>query len=184
MTGSGGVPSAGPDDVGRAASDRVASPGPEGETTGPDDRGATEPPAHPPAGANRDDGHPAASARLPRVRVTAEPPAETATATTRGIALPGSPVREAGAVFVGGLVRSQLRLALGCLLAFLLVAAAFTAAIFVIAHTGDPVVAGVPLSWLLQAYGYYPLILFFALVYARAAARNEQRYRVLAGRDA
>lgn len=125
-----------------------------------------------------------ASARPSRVRVTAERPIETAATATRGIALPGALVREAGAVFVGGLVRSQLRLALGCLLAFLLVAGAFTAAIFVVAHTGDPVVVGVPLSWLMQAYGYYPLILVFAVIYARGATRNEQRYRALAGRDA
>jgi hypothetical protein len=103
-----------------------------------------------------------------------------ASAATRGIALPDAPVREAGAVFVGGLVRSQLRLALGCLLGFLLFAGAFTAAIFVVAHAGDPPVWGVPVSWLMQAYGYYPIVLFFAIVYARGASRNEQRYRALA----
>ncbi|MDN3496884.1 hypothetical protein QL996_13160 [Planococcus sp. APC 4015] len=111
-----------------------------------------------------------------RVRVTRSPASD---ASTRGIALPGAPVREAGAVFDGSLVRSQLRLAFGCLLGFLLVAAAFTAAIFVVAGLDDPVVLGVPLSWLLQAYGYYPLILFFAIVFARAASRNERRYREL-----
>lgn len=124
---------------------------------------------------------PSSSLSRARVRVTARPiRAATSSAQTRGIALPDAPVREAGAVFVGGLVKSQLRLALGCLLGFLLVAGAFTAAIFVVAHTGDPVVWGIPLSWLMQAYGYYPLALFFALVYARGASRNEQRYRLLA----
>ncbi|MET0296942.1 MAG: heavy metal transporter [Microbacterium sp.] len=112
-----------------------------------------------------------------RVRVTRTP--ESAP-STRGIALPGAPVREAGAVFDRSLVRSQLRLAFGCLLGFLLVAGAFTAAIFVVAGLDDPVVFGVPLSWLMQAYGYYPLILFFAIVFARGASRNERRYRDLA----
>ncbi|AZS35570.1 hypothetical protein CVS47_00162 [Microbacterium lemovicicum] len=111
-----------------------------------------------------------------RVRVTG---AAAAPGATRGIALPGSPVSEAGAVFDRSLVRSQLRLAVGCLLGFLLVAGAFTAAVFVIARLDDPVIFGVPLSWLLQAYGYYPLILFFAVVYARGAGRNERRYREL-----
>ncbi|MFC8682253.1 heavy metal transporter [Microbacterium ureisolvens] len=129
------------------------------------------------------DGRPGEKGRPARVRVTADLPASAA-AATHGIALPGAPVREAGAVYVGGLVRSQLRLAFGCLLGFLLVAGAFTAAIFVVAHAGDPVVAGVPLSWLLQAYGYYPLILVFAVLYARAAARNERRYRSLSDADA
>lgn len=121
------------------------------------------------------------SAPRARVRITSVMDATPSLSPqTRGIALPDAPVREAAAVFVGGLVRSQLRLALGCLLGFLMFAGAFTAAIWVIAHTGDPVLWGVPLSWLLQAYGYYPLVLFFALVYARSASRNEQRYRVLA----
>lgn len=121
-------------------------------------------------------------ARPARVRVTADAPAPSA--PTYGIALPGSAVREAGDVYVGGLVRSQLRLAFGCLLGFLLVAGAFTAGIFVVAHAGDPVVYGVPLSWLLQAYGYYPLVLGFAMIYARAASRNERRYRSLIDSEA
>jgi hypothetical protein len=41
------------------------------------------------------------------------------------------------------------------------------------------VLFGVPLSWLLHAYGFYPIILIFAVVYARGAARNERRYRTL-----
>lgn len=113
-----------------------------------------------------------------RVRVSAAP---VVSPVTRGIALPGAPVREAGAVFDRSLVRSQLRLALGCLVGFLLVAGAFTAGVFAVAGLDDPVVLGVPLSWLLQAYGYYPLILFFAVVFARGAGRNERRYRELAG---
>lgn len=118
---------------------------------------------------------------LPRVRVTSERSEGMPSRT--GIDPPDPPVREAGAVFVGGLVRSQLRLALGCLAGFLLVAGALTAVVFVIAQTGDPVVVGVPLSWLLQAYGYYPVVLFFAIVYARGATRNEQRYRAFSGRE-
>ena len=123
------------------------------------------------------------SSAPPRVRVTSAASSGAASAT-RGIALPGAPVREAEAVYVRSLVRGQLRLALGCLLAFLLVAAVLTVAIFVVAGTGDPVVFGVPLSWLLQAYGYYPIMLVFAVVFARAAGRNERRYRALAEHDA
>ncbi|MCR2813141.1 heavy metal transporter [Microbacterium sp. zg.Y1090] len=114
-----------------------------------------------------------------RVRVTA-PAAPAVASVTRGIAASGAPVREAGTVYVRSLVRVQLRLALGCLLAFLLVAGAFTVAIFVVAGLDEPVVAGVPLSWLMHAYGYYPIILAFAVVFARAAGRNERRYRALA----
>lgn len=111
-----------------------------------------------------------------RVRVTSAPDAA---APTLGIALPGAPVREAEAVFDRSLVHGQLRLALGCVFAFLVVAGAFTAVVFLVAGLHDPVVAGVPLSWLLQAYGYYPIILVFAVLYAMGASRNERRYREL-----
>ena len=38
---------------------------------------------------------------------------------------------------------------------------------------------GVPWSWLLQGYGMYPVVAAFGILYVRAAARNEQRYRAL-----
>jgi len=113
-------------------------------------------------------------APLPRVRVTAA-----AAASDRRATPADGPAREAGAVYARSLMRGQLRLAVGCLLAFLLVAGAFTAAIFVLAGVEETIAFGVPLSWLLQAYGYYPIVLFFAVVFARSASRNERRYRAL-----
>lgn len=119
--------------------------------------------------------------RARRVRVTADQPAVTSeSASTSGIALPGAPVHEADTVFLNGLIRAQLRLAAGCLAGFLLVGLVLTLMILVIANTADPALLGVPLSWLLQAYAYYPIILIFAIVYARGAVRNERRYRALA----
>lgn len=119
--------------------------------------------------------------RPPRVRVAFDRPATSADASrTQGIALPGAPVREADSVFLNDLMRAQLRLAGACLLGFLLMSLMLTGAIMVIANTADPVLFGVPLSWLLQAYAYYPIILFFSIVFARNATRNERRYRVLA----
>ena len=129
--------------------------------------------------------------RNPRVRVSADDPAPGAARAaarpvtrgvpTRGIALPGEPVRDADAVFARGLMRAQLRLAVGILAGFLIVAGALGVALVIVPELGDPVVAGVPLSWLLHAYGFYPIILFFAILFARGAARNEKRYRVLRG---
>jgi len=113
--------------------------------------------------------------------VTADQPSATPEpTTTSGIALPGAPVHEADTVFLNGLIRAQLRLAAGCLAGFLLVSLVLTAMILVIADTADPALFGVPLSWLLQAYAYYPIIVVFAIVYARGASRNERRYRTLA----
>lgn len=115
-----------------------------------------------------------------RVRVTASTPRRQQRAATRAIALPGQSADEADAVFSRGLVRAQLRLALGCLLGFLVVAGALAGVVFVLPAVWDPVVFGVPASWLLHAYGFYPIVLAFAVLYARGATRNERRYRALA----
>jgi len=117
--------------------------------------------------------------RLPRVRVTASRTGRVSRPATRGFALPGRTPDEADDVFSRGLVRAQLRLALGCVAAFLVVAAALAVLIAALPTLGDPVLFGVPLSWLVHAYGFYPLILVFALIYVRAATRNERRYRHL-----
>jgi len=121
---------------------------------------------------------------LPRVRVTASTAGRVSRSATRGFALPGRVADEADTVFSRGLVRAQLRLALGCVTAFIVVAAALAGVIATLPALGDPVVWSVPLSWLLLAYGFYPLILIFAVIYVRAAARNERRYRGLVETEA
>lgn len=113
-----------------------------------------------------------------RVRVTASDVRRPRT-TTRSIPVSGAGSHEADAVFTRGLVRAQLRLALASLLGFVVVAGALTGVLFLLPAAGDPLVFGVPLSWLMHAYGFYPIILVFAIVYARGASRNERRYRVL-----
>ncbi|MEV4736404.1 MULTISPECIES: heavy metal transporter [unclassified Microbacterium] len=118
-----------------------------------------------------------------RVRVTADAPARRSTPATRGIALPGSPVDEADAVFARALMRSQLRLALGTVAGFVLVVIALTLTVALIPEIDQLVVWGLPLSWLLQAYAFYPIILVFAVLYVRTAARNERRFRALRDRE-
>lgn len=118
-----------------------------------------------------------------RVRVTADLPDRRPATFTRGIALPGAPVDEADAVYARALMRSQLRLALGTVAGFVVVVIALTLAIALIPEIGQVVVWGLPLSWLLQAYAYYPIILVFAVLYVRTAARNERRYRALRDRE-
>ncbi|WP_309064530.1 heavy metal transporter [Microbacterium sp.] len=122
--------------------------------------------------------------RPQRVRITFDAAAASADASrTQGIALPGAPVREAESVFLTDLMRAQLRLAAACLIGFVLMSLVLTFAIVIIANTVDLPVFGVPLSWLLQAYAYYPVILLFAVVFARYAARNERRFRTVTGVD-
>lgn len=98
---------------------------------------------------------------------------------TRGIALPGSPVDDADAVYARALRRSQLRLALGTVVGFVVVTAVLTVVIMLIPEVQNIVIAGLPLSWMLHAFAFYPVVIVFAILYARGAARNERAYRRL-----
>ncbi|MFB8189339.1 heavy metal transporter [Microbacterium sp. NPDC055988] len=118
-----------------------------------------------------------------RVRVTADLPDRRPATLTRGIALPGAPVDEADAVYARALMRSQLRLALGTVAGFVVVVVALALAIALIPEIGRILVWGLPLSWLLQAYAFYPIIVVFAVLYVRTARRNERRYRALRDRE-
>lgn len=80
-------------------------------------------------------------------------------------------------------MRSQLRLALGTVAGFVLVVLALAVVIALVPEIDRIVLWGLPLSWLLQAFAFYPIIVVFALLYARTAVRNERRYRALLGRE-
>lgn len=121
--------------------------------------------------------------RRVRVRVTADPGPRRASAVTRGIALPDAPADEADAVFARALRRTQLRLALGTVSGFVIIVVALSVAIAAIPGLDDIVLLGVPLPWLLHAFAYYPVVLVFAVLYARGADRNERRYRALRERE-
>ncbi|WP_426185583.1 heavy metal transporter [Microbacterium sp. TWP3-1-2b2] len=114
-----------------------------------------------------------------RVRVTADDRRVPDSEHTRGIALPGAPSDEADAVYARALRRSQLRLALGTVAGFVVVAAALTLLISLVPEIDRLMIAGLPLSWILHAFAFYPIIIVFALLYARGAARNERAYRAL-----
>lgn len=144
--------------------------GPEGrlETSGAEEGGLDTPPSSatrptPPA----------------RVRVTAPRTGATAASarpSTRGRAPAGS---EPESVYVRSLIRSQLRLGITYAAGFALATALFVLAIVLSPVLDATFVLGVPLSWLLLAIGVYPLAITVAVLYARAAARNEARYRAL-----
>lgn len=82
-------------------------------------------------------------------------------------------------LYTRGLVRAQLRLGLACVVSFLVAVALLTLTMTGVPALDDVVLLGVPLPWILHAYGFYPVILAFAVVFAVAAARNERRYRAL-----
>lgn len=90
-----------------------------------------------------------------------------------------TPVSEADSVFTRGLIRAQGRLAVTFVLVFVVVISGMTLVISRVPALHEIVVWGVPLPWLIQAYGYYPVIVVFAVAYTIAAMRAEQRFRAL-----
>ena len=113
---------------------------------------------------------------MTRVRVTAPRSAPRPAGESREAAEES----EVGQVFVRSLIRSQLRLALVVAIGFMLILGAFPllAAVPGLAQTR---IAGVPFDWILLGAGIYPVIGLSAWLFIRAAARNEARYRDLAG---
>jgi hypothetical protein len=88
---------------------------------------------------------------------------------------------DAGQLFVRSLIRSQLRLGLVVALGFLLIVLAFPLMLGLVPGLADSTVAGLPFDWVLLGAGIYPVIGLSAWLYVRTAARNEARYRDLAG---
>lgn len=108
----------------------------------------------------------------PRVRITAQTGLEqdrrpTPTAT------------DVGSAYVRSLMRSQLKLALYCVTAFLGLLGLFVVGLNYFPELGEVRIVGVPLNWLLLGFGVYPLIVTTAVIYSRSARRNEAAYRAL-----
>lgn len=138
---------------------------------------------------------------MTRVRVTAPRSAKAgsmnAGSITPGSITPGSPApaggrsaaasreaeeeSDAGQLFVRSLIRSQLRLGLVVALGFLLILVAFPLMLGLVPGLADSTIAGLPFDWVLLGAGIYPVIGLSAWLYVRTAARNEARYRDLAG---
>jgi hypothetical protein len=88
---------------------------------------------------------------------------------------------DAGQVFIRSLIRSQLRLALVVAGGFLLILLAFPLMLGLVPGLAHSTIAGLPFDWVLLGAGIYPVIGLSAWLYVRTAARNEARYRDLAG---
>jgi hypothetical protein len=118
---------------------------------------------------------------MTRVRVTAPRAASRISADSPAEPRESAEEWAVGQVFVRSLIRSQLRLALVVAGGFLLILGAFPLLLAAIPGLGDTRVAGIPLNWLLLGAGIYPVTGISAWLYTRSAARNEARYRDLAG---
>lgn len=114
---------------------------------------------------------------MTRVRVTAPVTAARPALESREAALDS----DVGQVFVRSLIRSQLRLALVVAGGFLVILGAFPLLLATVPGLAETHIAGIPFGWLLLGVGIYPVIGLSAWFYIRTAARNEARYRDLAG---
>lgn len=87
---------------------------------------------------------------------------------------------DVGIEYARSLLRSQLRLGLLCASVFILSLIAIPLSFALLPRLETLLVADLPLSWWLLGFGVYPIAILVAIVYVRAAARNEARYRSLA----
>jgi hypothetical protein len=126
---------------------------------------------------------------MTRVRVTAPRSYQAGLVPAAGAAAgrPSADAREAaeesdaGQVFVRSLIRSQLRLGIVVAAGFLLILLAFALLLGLVPGLAQLRIAGLPFDWVLLGAGIYPIIGLSAWLYVRTAARNESRYRDLAG---
>ncbi|UAL29475.1 hypothetical protein K8W59_17225 [Nocardioides rotundus] len=83
---------------------------------------------------------------------------------------------EVGLLFLGSLLRTQLRLALGVLLLLVLTVGSLPVLFGVFPDVAAVRVLGMPLAWVVLAFGVYPLLLLLGVLFVRRAERNEDAF--------
>lgn len=110
-----------------------------------------------------------------RVRVTGPPRRRTPAPRTTEI---DSETR-LGGMYMGSLLREQLRLALGVLALLALVVGSLPLVFHLWPGLGEVAPLGVPLPWWLLGVLVYPTLLALGWVYVRRAERNERDFAEL-----
>lgn len=111
---------------------------------------------------------------LPRVRVTGP--------TRRPAGAPSPRSRQIdeetalGEVYLGSLLREQLRLAAGCLAALVCTVGSLPLAFWLFPALATVRVLSVPLPWLLLGLLVYPFLVLLGWLYIRAAESNERHF--------
>lgn len=120
---------------------------------------------------------PAASpaARAQRVRVTA-PRSAPASAAPYTVSRELDEQTEVGELFIGSLIRSQLRLALVVGGGFMVILLGVPVLLAFLPVISNLTLFTIPLPWFLLGVGVYPLVIVCGALYVRSAARNEQRF--------
>lgn len=115
--------------------------------------------------------------RPARERVTS---VDATTARTEPVVRTGRwAVGEAETLFTSSLMRAHGRLALVCLSTFAIAVVLVTIVMSRLPGLDAIMVGGVPVSWLVHAYGFYPLMIGWAIGYTLACQRLERRFTQL-----
>ena len=83
---------------------------------------------------------------------------------------------EVGQIYVGTLLRAQLRLAASILVALGLTIGMLPLLFTLVPGLTSQHVLGMPVSWGMLAFGCYPVLVFLAWRYVRLAERNERAF--------
>jgi putative solute:sodium symporter small subunit len=83
---------------------------------------------------------------------------------------------EVGEIYVGTLMRAQLRLAVNILVVLGLTIGLLPIVFLLVPGLTSKHVLGMPISWGILAFGCYPVLVFLAWRYVRLAERNERAF--------
>lgn len=83
---------------------------------------------------------------------------------------------ELGAIYVSGLLRAQMRLALRTVAGLLLTIGALPVLFHLAPDLGEHNVLGMPVPWVVLAFACYPVLILLAWRYVRAAERHEAEF--------
>lgn len=121
----------------------------------------------------------------PPRRVRVESPRRTAAraATRRAVSHDIDEQTHVGEVYMGTLVRTQLRLAAGVCLVFAVLLGGLPLLFAIAPALSDVHVLGVPLPWLLLGVLVHPVLIIGAYLYVRQAERNEREWVELVERS-
>jgi len=116
------------------------------------------------------------SQRPERVRVTS-PYAERARSRPRPTAASEIDAQtEIGEIYVRALLRTQLRQAIGTLVLLAVTIGLLPLAFHLVPALTEHQVLGMPVSWVMLAFGCYPVLILLAWRYVRASERNEAEF--------
>jgi hypothetical protein len=114
--------------------------------------------------------------RPARVRVTSPHTERRGSRPRRTAASEIDAQSELGEIYLAALLRSQLRLALGTILALAVSVGSLPIVFRLVPGLTSHHLFGMPVSWVVLAFACYPVLVLLAWRYVRAAERNEREF--------